>query len=48
MQRNGRVARRQVSDVVAYYLMMTENPLSQKYRDFCTKSFKQLGIEDDS
>lgn len=47
MQRNGRVARLgQVSDVVAYYLMMTETHEARR-EEILHEKFKQLGIEDE-
>lgn len=47
MQRNGRVARLgQVSDVVAYYLMMTETHEARREESLHEK-FKQLGIDDE-
>lgn len=47
MQRNGRVARLgQVSDVVAYYLMMTETHEARR-EELLHEKFNQLGIADE-
>lgn len=47
MQRNGRVARLgQVSDVVAYYLMMTETHEARR-EEILHEKFNQLGIADE-